>query len=59
MKDLWLKMRTGGGFDRVKGDIVQLLNLYRSASVQVFEDMMRHPELERIADGHTKRKVSL
>lgn len=59
MKDLWLKMHTGEGFDRVKGDIVQLLNLYRSASVQVFEDLMRHPDLERFANEHAKRKVCL
>lgn len=39
------------------GELAQLLKLYRSASLRVIEDMMRYPELEKIADEHTKKKV--
>lgn len=57
VQDLWLKMHSGDGLARSQGDLAQLLRLYRSASLEVIEDMMRHPELEKIADSHSKKKV--
>lgn len=58
-QDVWLKMHSAEGFKTSQGcdDLAQLLKLYRSASLRVIEDMMRYPELEKIADGHTRKKV--
>lgn len=57
IQDVWLKMHSAEGFTRAQGDLVELLNLYRSVSLGVLESMMRHPQLEKIADAHTKKKV--
>ena len=50
-------MHAGENFAKVKGDIAQLLRLYRSASLRVLDGIMRRPELERIADARTKKNV--
>lgn len=39
------------------GELAQLLNLYRSASLEIIEDMMQHPDLEKVGDKHTAKKV--
>ena len=58
-QDVWLKMHSAEGFAHAQGggDITQLLMLYRSASLEVIEGMMRYPELEKVADGYTRKKV--
>ena len=58
-QDVWLKMHSAEGFARAHGggDLTQLLILYRSASLEIIEGMMRHPELEKVADGYTRKKV--
>lgn len=50
-------MHSAEGFTQGGGDLTQLLTLYRSASLEVIEGMMRHPELEKVADGYTRKKV--
>lgn len=59
IQDVWLKMHSGDGFARIKGDLARLLSIYRSASLEVVEAMMRHPQLEKVADAFTKKKVCL
>lgn len=58
-QDVWLKMHSAESFTQAQGgaDLVQLLTLYRSASLEVIEGMMRHAELEKVADGYTRKKV--
>ncbi|CAM9207477.1 unnamed protein product, partial [Hapterophycus canaliculatus] len=58
LQDVWLKMHSAEGFATVQGsgELAQLLKLYRSASLELIEDMMRNPELENIADAYTKKK---
>lgn len=58
-QDVWLKMHSAEGFTQAQGsgDLIQLLTLYRSASLEVIEGMMRYPELEKVADGDTRKKV--
>lgn len=57
-KDVWLKMHSGQqAFAGAEGQLAQLLGLYRSASLEVVEGMMRHPQLEKIADEHANKKV--
>lgn len=52
-------MRSAEGFGQAQGGggLTQLLMLYRSASLEVVEGMMRYPELEKVADGYTWKKV--
>lgn len=50
-------MHSAEGFAQGSGDLTQLLMLYRSASLEVIEGMMRYPELEQVADGYTRKKV--
>lgn len=52
-------MHSGEGFARVQGEIAHLLNLYRSATLEILEDMMRHSQLKKIADAYTKKKVRI
>ncbi|CAN0032928.1 unnamed protein product, partial [Scytosiphon promiscuus] len=58
LQDLWLKMHSAEGFATVQGsnELARLLRLYRSASLDLIEDIMRHPELEKVADAHTRKK---
>eukprot|EP00903_Cladosiphon_okamuranus_P005612 g5581.t3 len=58
LQDVWLKMHSAQGFAQAQGggDLTQLLTLYRSASLDVIESMMRQPELEKVADGYTRKK---
>ncbi|CAM9929921.1 unnamed protein product [Ectocarpus sp. 12 AP-2014] len=58
LQDVWLKMH---GVEVIattqgRGELAQLLNLYRSASLEIIEDMMQHPDLERVGDKHTAKK---
>ncbi len=52
-------MHSAEGFTNGEGarDLARLLKLYRSASLEVIEDMMRCPELETVADEQTRKKV--
>lgn len=52
-------MHSAEGFTNGQGagDLAQLLKRYRSASLEVIEDMMRCPELEAVADEQTRKKV--
>lgn len=43
----------------MEGQLAQLLGLYRSASLEVVEGMMRHPQLEKIADAYASKRVRL
>lgn len=58
-QDVWLKMHSAEGFATVQGtgELARLLKLYRSASLDLIEAMMRNPELENVANAHTKKKV--
>lgn len=58
-QDLWLKMHSGEDFTKAHcgEELARLLRLYRSATLEVIEDMMRHPDLEQVADGYTRKKV--
>ena len=58
-KDIWLKMHSGQAFARLESQLAQLLGLYRSISLEVVEGLMRHPQLEKIADAHANKKVRL
>lgn len=50
-------MHSGEGYTRIQDEISRLLTLYRAVTLDVVEDMMRHSDLESIADAHSKRKV--
>lgn len=50
-------MHSGEGLVQVRDDLSRLLIRYRAASLEVLEDMMRHPQLEPIADALLRRKV--
>ncbi|CAN0059978.1 unnamed protein product, partial [Ectocarpus sp. 4 AP-2014] len=58
LQDVWLKMHSVEVFATTQGggELAQLLNLYRSASLEIIEDMMQHPDLERVGDKHTAKK---
>lgn len=59
-QDLWLKMHSGQQpFARMEGQLAQLLGLYRSTSLEVVEGMIRHTQLQKIADAYASKKVRL
>lgn len=50
-------MHSGESFATVQGEVAHLLKMYRGATLEILEDIMRHPQLEKIADAYTKKKV--
>ncbi|CAM9314335.1 unnamed protein product [Ectocarpus fasciculatus] len=58
LQDVWLKMHSVEVFATTQGggELAQLLNLYRSASLEIIEDVMQHPDLEKVGDKHTAKK---
>lgn len=56
-QDLWLKLHSGESFENVQQEVVGLLIDYRSATLEILEDMMRQSQLESIADAFYRRKV--
>lgn len=53
-------MHSGESFATVQqGEVAHLLKMYRAATLEILEDIMRRPQLEKLADAFTKKKVLL